>query len=127
MSTPSQQAFLELCEGAPVETFAAGEVLMRQGEEGAFCYVILKGSVAIELERSKGKAFRVAVRSAGELIGELSLFRKTRSANVVAQSPCECARISHAVLLQIVSSRPPLTLALLAATMEKVRDYPAAS
>ncbi len=31
MSTPSQQAFLELCDGAPAEAFVAGEVLMRQG------------------------------------------------------------------------------------------------
>jgi CRP-like cAMP-binding protein len=123
MSTPSQQAFLELCDGAPVETFSAGEVLMRQGQEGTFCYVILKGSVGVDLEPTSGARVRVATRSSGELIGELSLFQKTRSASVVAQSDCECARIPHAALLQIVTSRPPLALALLAATMEKVREY----
>ena len=123
MSTPSKEAFLELCDGAPVEKFAAGQALMRQGEEGGFCYVILKGRVGIDLERTAGDTVRVAERSAGELIGELSLFQKTRSASVVAISPCECARIPHAALLQIVTCRPPLALALLAATMEKVREY----
>ncbi len=123
MSTPCQQAFLELCDGAPVETFAAGEVLLRQGEDGSFCYVILRGSVGVDLERASRDPVRVATRSSGELIGELSLFQKTRSATVVAQSECECARIPHAALLQIVTSRPPLALALLAATMEKVREY----
>jgi CRP/FNR family transcriptional regulator, cyclic AMP receptor protein len=123
MSTPSKEAFLELCDGAPVETFATGQVLMRQGDEGSFCYVVLKGQVGIDLERTRGDTVRVAERSAGELIGELSLFQKTRSASVVALSKCECARIPHAALLQIVTSRPPLALALLAATMEKVREY----
>jgi CRP-like cAMP-binding protein len=53
----------------------------------------------------------------------LSLFQKTRSASVLADETCQCARISHAVLLQIVTSRPALALALLAATMDKVREY----
>jgi CRP-like cAMP-binding protein len=81
--------------------------------------------VGINLERPIGEPARVADRGSGELIGDLSLFRKTRSASVVAISPCECARIPHAVLIQIVTSRPTLALALLAATMEKVRQYPA--
>lgn len=123
MSTPTQQAFLELCDGAPVETFAAKEVLMRQGEGGSFCYVILKGSVGVDVEQGSNGSVRLATRGSGELIGELSLFQKSRSATVVAQSDCECARIPHAALLQIVTSRPTLALALLAATMEKVREY----
>jgi CRP/FNR family transcriptional regulator, cyclic AMP receptor protein len=123
MSTPSKEAFLELCEGAPVEAFAAGDALFQQGEVGSFCYVILKGTVAVTSERAEGPSIRVATRGAGELIGELSLFQKTRSASVIADEPCECARISHAVLLQIVTSRPALALALLAATMDKVREY----
>jgi CRP-like cAMP-binding protein len=125
MSSPSQQAFLELCDGAPIETFAAQDVLMRQGAEGTFCYVLLRGSVAVEIERANGTKLQVATRGVGELIGELSLFQKTRSATVTAITPCECARIPHAVLIQIVTSRPTLALALLAATMEKVREYPA--
>jgi CRP/FNR family transcriptional regulator, cyclic AMP receptor protein len=126
MNSPSQQAFLELCEGAPIETFAVQDVLMPQGAEGRFCYVLLRGTVAIDLRRSSGATVRVAMRGPGELIGELSLFHKTRSATVTALGPCECARIPHAVLLQIVTCRPTLAIALLAAAMEKVREYPSA-
>lgn len=124
MNSPSQQAFLDLCDGAPTETFSSDDVLMHQGSEGAFCYVILKGSVAIDVVRGNGDTIRVATRGPGQLIGELSLFQKTRCATVTALGHCECARIPHAALLQIINSRPPMALALLAATMDKVREYP---
>jgi CRP-like cAMP-binding protein len=126
MTTPSKKAFLELCEGAPVETFKDGDFLMRQGEAGTFSYVILKGIVGIEVfNPAINTSMRVIRRSVGELIGELSLFRKTRSATVIAEGPCECALIPHAVLLQIITTRQPLALALLAATMDKAREHTA--
>jgi CRP/FNR family transcriptional regulator, cyclic AMP receptor protein len=122
----SKTAFLQLCEGAPVEKFKAEDVLMRQGEEGAFCYVILRGEVAIDVTNPQTMAkTRVAIRGAGELIGELSLFQKTRSATVIALEVCECALIPHAVLLQIITAQHSLALALLAATMEKAREHTA--
>ncbi len=126
MPPQSKKAFLQLCEGAPIEKFNAGDVLMRQGDEGTFSYVILKGEVAIDVTTPHTfEAKRVARRSAGELIGELSLFQKIRSATVIALEPCECALIPHAVLLQIITAQHSLALALLAATMEKAREHTA--
>jgi CRP/FNR family transcriptional regulator, cyclic AMP receptor protein len=121
MNSPCQQAFLDLCKGAPVETFEPGEALMLKGEKGNFCYVILRGSANVEVAGVDGLAASLIRRGEGELIGELSLFQKTRSATVVAETACECARIPHAVLLQIMTTQPPLALALLAATMSKAR------
>jgi CRP-like cAMP-binding protein len=122
MNEASKQTFLELCHGAPTEHFKKGELLMRQGEAGGFCYVILSGSVAVQKLMSDGQSRQIATRFAGELVGELSLFLNIRSATLVANEVCTCARIPHAALLQIVTTQPTLALALLAATMEKVRD-----
>ncbi len=121
MSSACRQAFLELCEGAPIEAFAVGEVLMSQGEAGSFCFVIIKGSVRIEFDQAEGFPKRSLFRGEGEMIGELSLFQKTRSSSVIAETACECARIPHAALLQMFTTQPPLGLALLAATMAKAR------
>jgi CRP-like cAMP-binding protein len=126
MTTSSQKAFLDLCKGAPIEKFQDGDFLMRQGEVGAFSYVILKGAVNIHLTDARTNTTRqVAHRGEGELIGELSLFKKTRSATVLASGPCECALIPHAVLLQIITTRHSLSLALLAMTMDKAREHTA--
>jgi CRP/FNR family transcriptional regulator, cyclic AMP receptor protein len=121
MSSACQQAFLELCEGAPIEGFAAGELLMQKGEAGGFCYVILGGSVRVQLGSTETSTQRSVIRGEGEMIGELSLFQKTRSATVMALTACECARIPHAALLQLFTTQPALGLALLAATMSKAR------
>jgi CRP-like cAMP-binding protein len=123
VSNPSSDVFLEISAGAPTEVFRAGEVLMRQGEPGGFCFVVLNGTVFIELIQADGHRQRLASRGVGELIGELSLFQTTRSATVIAETECVCARISHAALLQIVAGQPAVALALLAATMKKVREY----
>jgi CRP-like cAMP-binding protein len=111
MPPQSKIAFLQLCEGAPIERFKAD--------------VILKGEVAIDITyQHTFETKRVARRGVGELIGELSLFQKIRSATVIAIEPCECALIPHAVLLQIITAQHSLALALLAATMEKAREHP---
>jgi CRP-like cAMP-binding protein len=126
MSTSSQEAFLELCDGAPIEKFKDGDFLIRQNEIGAFSYIILKGIVAIHVTNTQTQITKqVAQRGEGELIGELSLFKKIRSATVIASGPCECALIPHAVLLQIITTRHSLALALLAATMDKAREHTA--
>jgi CRP-like cAMP-binding protein len=126
MTISSQEAFLDLCEGAPIKKFQDGDLLMLQGEAGSFSYVILKGAVSVHLRNVHTNTTRqVAHRGEGELIGELSLFQKIRSATVIASGPCECAQIPHAVLLQIITTRHSLALALLAATMDKAREHTA--
>jgi CRP/FNR family transcriptional regulator, cyclic AMP receptor protein len=126
MSVPKSNAFLEITAGAPTETFSVGETLMRQGDIGDHCYVILSGSTCVEFLSVSGSRRRIAYRGAGDLIGELSLFETTRSATVIATTDCVCTRISHAALLQMIAGRPAVGLALLAEVMKKVRDSSAA-
>jgi CRP/FNR family transcriptional regulator, cyclic AMP receptor protein len=122
MTSSSSEAFLELCEGAPTESFKSGDTLMKQGDEGGFCFIVQSGSVAIEFERADGLKEQIASRGIGELIGELSLFQKLRSATVIAITDCRCARVSHAALLTLITAQPTVALALLSASMRKVRE-----
>jgi CRP-like cAMP-binding protein len=122
MENTTDHAFLELCEGAPREHFRPGETLLRQGESGGYCYVLLSGSVAIDIEINDQTPVRVAQRHAGSLIGELSLFETSRCASVVAMTDCSCARIAHPALLHLVTTQPKFALAMLSSSMEKTRE-----
>jgi len=66
------------------EHLAAGEYLMRQGEEGNKMYIIQSGSLEVDIDNKL-----VRVIGAGDAVGELALlFNAPRSASVKAQAPC---------------------------------------
>lgn len=122
MVSPSRAAILELCSQAPVEHYPAGAVLMRQGEIGTYCLVILSGQVDIVAHSPSGETKRVASRGAGSVVGEYSLFEKERTASVITSAACTCARIPHAALLQMLNNSPPIAITFLAAALEKARE-----
>jgi predicted MFS family arabinose efflux permease len=71
-----------LAEAARPVTFAAGEVLMRQGDRGDTYLAITQGDVAIDVD---GRA--VATMGPGDGIGEIALLRETpRTATATAVS-----------------------------------------
>jgi CRP-like cAMP-binding protein len=123
VSKPNNQVFLDLCLGAPVERFLIGEYLMRQGDDANFAYFLNIGQVDIQISDPTGEAVHVASRFAGELVGELSLFNRKRSASVIAEVDCECVRVPHAALLHGVATNPAIAIALLAMTMDKAKEY----
>jgi CRP-like cAMP-binding protein len=98
---------------------------MKQGDEAGFAFFIRKGSVSVEYSTTidtSSTCEQIVRRNERDLIGELSLFSKIRSSSVIAITPVECARISHSVLLQLVTSTPALALSLLAIVMKKAQE-----
>lgn len=90
----------KLLESSEKCTFEAGEAIVRQGSTGAFLYVMISGSVAVlkAPAPSEGKAApkELARLEAGDCFGEMSLVdRDSRSASVVALSPCVLIRITE--------------------------------
>ena len=121
MAKFGKEAFLELCADAPTELFQRGDILMRQGETGKDCFVIQEGTVGISAMSLGGRVVAFPDCGKGDLVGELSLFQKSRAATVVAKTACQCSRIPLAVLMQLVATKPAIAIALLAVTMEKAR------
>jgi CRP-like cAMP-binding protein len=125
MMTKTNQVFIDLLTNAPAENFKVGDFLMRQGEKAGFALLIRSGTVSIQRQAPSSitqNINEIAVRSEGDLIGELSLFNNQRSASVIATSPVECARISHGALLQQISTNSAVALSLLASVMEKAQN-----
>ncbi|GLU46490.1 Crp/Fnr family transcriptional regulator [Nocardiopsis ansamitocini] len=65
--------------------FAAGQVLLRQGELSTHLFVLTNGHVKIISESDTGRTILLAVRSRGDLVGELAgMDASPRMARVVA-------------------------------------------
>lgn len=70
--------------------FAAGDVLMTQGEIGGHAVVIESGEVQILVARDQVERL-VALAGAGEIVGEMALIdNEPRSATVTAITDCVC-------------------------------------
>ena len=73
----------ELAEALVRLAFAPGAVIVREGEDGGYFYVIAAGQVEVV----RGTRL-VAVRGPGEYFGEIALLREIpRTATVVARTP----------------------------------------
>ena len=93
-----------------LQCFAAGEVLMRQGEPADCAYVILEGEVEVLGATSAGD-FVVATLGRNAMPGEIGVFTDApRTATVRAKGAVRALRISPEVFLKLASGRPDRAL-----------------
>ena len=106
----------------PVETFAAGDVIFSEGDEGNAAYVIVEGEV--EIWTDAGGERRVLTRNlAGEAFGELALLREMpRSASASALTETTVRAIGQASLMSEVEKLSPWVLAILSGVVERFVD-----
>ncbi len=62
----------ELAERGVIRSVDAGDTLVVEGEEGDAVFVVRSGSLVVEVSRPEGGVAEMGVRSAGDLLGELS-------------------------------------------------------
>jgi selenocysteine lyase/cysteine desulfurase/CRP-like cAMP-binding protein len=71
----------------------AGEVVIREGEDGGWCFLIAEGTIDVTVSRSRGTA-RLATLGPGKVVGEIALVdRGPRSAS--------CSAHEDAVILEL--------------------------
>jgi serine phosphatase RsbU (regulator of sigma subunit) len=102
-----------LIERSALARFAAGELLIRQGEMSDAAFLLLGGEVEIVVETHYGPV-HLARRGRNTLLGELGAFaRLPRTATVRAVEPVRALRIERDELLQIGRANPDLLLAII--------------
>ena len=101
-------------------TYQKDEVIWDAGEPAGTCLFLMVGKVTIETEANKaGLRLEIATRSAGDLIGEMSLFTKVRSARVVATRAVEATEYNHADIIEHAKSTPDFAMSLLTLSYER--------
>jgi len=79
-----------------VSTFPAGATILTAEQPGDVAYIILDGTVKVQVDHPDGTPVILAILRAGEVAGEMSLVdRLGRSATVVAMEQTTLAWLTH--------------------------------
>jgi cAMP-dependent protein kinase regulator len=79
----------KMADAVKEHKFNAGDVIIKQGEEGDQFYILVDGEAEATLDSNKDKP--VMHYKQGQYFGELALLRgDVRAANVTATTNCKC-------------------------------------
>jgi CRP-like cAMP-binding protein len=102
--------------------FAAGEVVVREGDESNTCYVVRSGHARAVREHADGRQIALATFGPGDMFGELAMFDdERRSATVEAIDPLDVLAILGPDMRRLMLQRPQLAVALAASLARRLR------
>jgi len=103
--------------------FAAGQIIMNQGDRGSEMYVVADGHVNIFLPGENSRRLSLKDIARGEFLGELALFDdKPRSASALATTDTLLLELTHATLSRYLETRPHAAMAILRTMSERLRE-----
>lgn len=98
--------YLERCE------FAAGQYLMRLGDDADDMFFIESGQVTSKIEQPGQKPIRLETMRGGRTVGELGFYLGAkRSADIIANEASVTYRLTRAALEHMESNNPSAALA----------------
>ncbi|HEU5249006.1 MAG TPA: mechanosensitive ion channel family protein [Thermoanaerobaculia bacterium] len=117
----SDEARGRLADGAIEKRFAAGEMVVREGDRGDSMFIIEAGRLAVSAHGSVGQSQKLAVLEPGSAFGEVSLLTgDPRTATVRALTEATLLEIDKATLSPILRENPSLC-GMLELTMQERR------
>jgi CRP-like cAMP-binding protein len=100
-----------------------GEMVCAQGEPGETAYVILRGTVAGQVEFESGVAPHRFVLKTGGMFGEMSLFTGVpRTATLTADDEVELLEIPKAAFVHLLGLRPNIPGELAALVAHRAQE-----
>ena len=89
-------------------------VIFGEGDPGADLYFVAAGRVSVGVNSPDGRFLALHVFGPGDVFGELALLDAgPRSADAIAQEPCELMLLSRTDFLQLVEAHPKVAIRLL--------------
>lgn len=105
-----------------VRKFAPSTAIMAEEEPGNLVYIVLRGSLRIQLEGAEGEEVTLAILGPGEIVGEMSLVDSlTRSATVITREPTIVAYLDRASFWDLMRGLPKLTYNLASILSRRLR------
>ncbi|GAA2670331.1 Crp/Fnr family transcriptional regulator [Actinosynnema pretiosum subsp. pretiosum] len=96
LGEPGWQGLLKL--GSP-RSYEPGDRLLHQGQQGSEVLALVSGRVAVVLRKENGERMMLALRGAGDLVGEYAApTREGRIADVVAVDRCRTSVVLWPVM-----------------------------
>jgi ATP-binding cassette, subfamily B, bacterial len=110
------------------ERFAAGELIVREGEPGDRLYILTQGRVEVIAEGAAGRSRRLAELRDGDYFGEVALLRSApRMASVRGLSPTSALVLARQPFLALLAANPELRAAFEASVEARSKADEAAS
>ena len=109
---PDVDAFLRHCDR---DLHSPRAVIFRQGSRSQYLYLVLEGSVSVVVDDNQDPDHEMVVSylNPGDFVGEMGLFgEEVRTANLIARTDCELAKISYDQFHQVRGLYPDLLYAL---------------
>lgn len=105
------------------KSFKAGEIIMRQGDDGESAYIIEDGLVEIVIERPGNQVHVVGTRGPGAIIGEMSLVDNTpRTATIKALEDCKLLEITKEDFSRRLENADPVLRMTTQVILTRYRD-----
>jgi len=102
------EARLERCQ------FAVDATIIREGEEGDALYLLTAGLVSVRKAVAAGRFLTLARFSTGVTFGEMAIIAgERRSADIVAETPVVCYRLSLDAFRDLTAQRPDIAIILM--------------
>jgi SulP family sulfate permease len=90
-----------------------GGVLLQQGDPPDDMFVLESGRLRVEMVSPDGTRMRLSTVRRGVMVGEIAMYTgATRTAEVVAETPCVVLRLSRASLERLEAEEPETAAAL---------------
>ena len=103
--------------------FVDGEIMAQQGEPGDELYVIVSGQVRVLVTGNGGQESELALRGAGEYVGEMAIIsKKPRMARLVAAGDVRTLCIEQKQFEGILRERPETSLAVMRDLCDRLRE-----
>jgi CRP/FNR family transcriptional regulator len=116
-----QRELGEVAQVAVPRRWERGEVVFMEGDEGDTTYLLMSGAVLLTREHQDGRVVAIAELRAGDMFGELAMFRgETRSATAEAIEPTEAVALLAPDVQRLIRQNPEIASKLLKALAERV-------
>lgn len=121
-SSLSEAELDQLAAVAVPRSYAAGEVVFREGDAGTACHVVRSGSLKATKEHPDGRTIALTELRPGDMFGELALFSgERRSATIEAVEASTTVALLADDIRRLLTSQPTIAVKMLSALAERVR------
>ncbi len=103
--------------------YKAGDIIMRQGDQGDAAYIIEKGQVEILIEKANGLVQRMGTRGPGTIIGEMAIVdSEPRIATIKAVEDCSLLEITKSDFHRRLKTADPVMQLITQVILTRYRD-----
>jgi len=123
LSPLSAEEMKRLARGARAYRYAAGEEIVRQGDEGDSFFILTSGRVEISAVDETGAKAVLAQLEIGDFVGEMSLLTgKRRSATVTALEDTDVIVVDKANFAGVITADPSIAQSLSEILERRLRE-----